>query len=253
MIGVKIESIVDLCADFLLEGDITFLIPKSNMLLKKKVTLLKANKFVERTTFDKSTNTISFTGSKKTINSIPTYNLLLAWYDNNEKIYQKKKKITGFDSIKELEQFFILNKPYNDWRIYIFDDISNYYKEVFYSYTDRLRVCQLCEFESCGYAPIPEDPNSKQIISKWEEKEIERLKNKKFYSYILVKTLPEILTYLDNDLFYLLHRGKPRENQGVFYYEDKTYQYHYCFDFKEDSAWVEVKDDKGNILLGKES
>lgn len=62
-----------------------------------------------------------------------------------------------------------------------------------------------------------------------------------------------ILTYLNDNLFYQLHRGKPRECQGVFHYEDKTYQYRFCFDFKEDSAWIEVKDDKENILLGKES
>lgn len=139
MRGVKIENIIDLCADFLIADDIAFWADKV-VPLKAKVALLKTDEFVERATFDKSTNTVSFIGDKKTVTNIPTYNLLLAWYDTNEKIY--KKKITGFDNLKELEQFFILNKPCNDWRIYILEDTSHCYKEVYYSYTDKLRVCR---------------------------------------------------------------------------------------------------------------
>lgn len=110
----------------------------------------------------------------------------------------------------------------------------------------------LCEGWCCGYALIPHDPREPaEVLSEDEQAHIAELKQGRVYSKCYFESLDEIYKALDFELWYCVYSYKVREAEGEFTFKGKTYSYARVFDFEIDGAWIEIKDENGNILYGK--
>ena len=112
----------------------------------------------------------------------------------------------------------------------------------------------LCDGWCCGYAPVPRDPREPApTLSAEEQARIEELKQTKVFSQCYFETLDEIYEALDYELVYCISVHKVREVNGQFTFKGKTYSYARVFNFERDEAWIEIKDEDGSLLYGKDS